>query len=196
MEKTDTNLLDYMSKVYMICDNFDTILLLTEVNFGILKKNPTINSNVKLIVDNTTAMLFQLSVGYLYNLIEVIEFLKCNSHCDDLFKSNKIYDEFESNDRLIRELRNNITFHGIISGDNFRGLQQILTDCKISRAEAFKKIWISLRCGSKLTNQILNEFNNMSLVKKTVSKMFQFDEIIDTTKNYFDAQNEFCELSK
>lgn len=201
MEKNDNNLLDYLGKVYLIRDNLLNILSLSDDNFNLLKnsliENPDLKENPtreQLVAEKTTAMLFQLSVGYLYNLTESITFLKNNHHCDDLFKNNKIYDEFESNIRLICELRNNITFHGEIHGNAFRGLQHILDDLKITKDDSVKKIWISLRCGVELTNQIMWEFRSMSVEKKVISKSMYSKEEIDIIENYFNAKDEFNKL--
>ena len=203
MENIDSNLLDHLGKVFMIHDNFSNILSLSEENFSILRDSLKINPKYpdnptrdQLVAEKTTAMLFQLSVGYLYDLIEVIKFLKNNHHCDDLFESNVIYAEFESNNRLICELRNNIILHGTIQGDSFRGLQHVLTDLNISRDESIKKIWISLRCGMELTNQLLWKFREMPIEKNIISKTMYSNEDINIIESYFDAKNEFHELTK
>ena len=203
MKKIDTTLLDHLGKVFLIHDNFSNILSLADDNFTILKDSLKINSNYpnnptreQLVAEKNTAMLFQLSVGYLYNLIEVIKFLKNNHHCDDLFESNVEYYEFEINNRLICELRNNIILHGKIKEKSFRGIQQILTDLKISRDECIKNIWIALRCGLEFTNQILYKFQYMRIEKNIISENMYSDEDINIIENYFDAKNKFHELSK
>ena len=147
VENKDDKLIDYLGKVFLIQDNFRNILSLTDENFSLLQKSLSVNPDYpknptreQLVAEKTTAMFLQLSIGYLYNLTEVIKFLKNNSYCDDLFESNKLYDEFECNTRLICELRNNIVFHGSVFGNDFRGVQEVLSDLKISRDESIKKI--------------------------------------------------------
>lgn len=162
-----------------------------------MKTNPQYPQNPtreQLVAEKTTAMLFQLSVGYLYNLTEVIRFLKRHSYCDDLFESNKIFDEFNSNTRLICELRNNIVFHGSIIGNDFRGIQHVLSDLGISTNEYIKKIWISLRCGLELTNQIANKFSHMKIKENIISKSMISDDEIEIIQNYFNAKKEFQDL--
>lgn len=194
----DDKLLDYLGKVFLIQDNFRNILSLSDENFTLLRNSLSSNPNYpknptreQLVAEKTTAMLFQLSVGYLYNLTEVIKFLKNNSCCDDLFESNKIHDEFKSNTRLICELRNNIVFHGNVLGNDFRGVQHVLSDLKISRDESVKKIWLSLRCGLELTNQILFKFSHMRIKENVILKSMLSDEDIDIIQNFFNAKDEF-----
>lgn len=201
-KKQDDQLLDYLGKVFFVHDNFFNILLLSDENFSLLRNsldnNPSYPENPtreQLVAEKTTSMLFQLSVGYLYNLTEIINFLKNNSYCNDLFESNKIYDEFKSNTRLICELRNNIVFHGSVLGNNFRGIQHVLSTLNISRDESIKQIWISLRCGLELTNQILFKFSHMEIEKNIISKSMYSNDTLDIIQNYFNAKTEFDKLS-
>ena len=83
MKKKNDRLLDHLGKLFLIHDNLFNILLLTDENFSILQKslieNPQYPNNPtrkQLVAEKTTAMLFQLTVGYLFNLTEVVRFLK------------------------------------------------------------------------------------------------------------------------
>lgn len=201
IENNDDKLMDYLGKTFLINDNFFNILALSDENFSFLQKSLNTNPNYpknptreQLVAEKTTAMLFQLSVGYLYNLTEVIRFLKKYSYCDDLFESNQIFNEFDSNSRLICELRNNIVFHGSVIGNDFRGIQHVLDDLGISTNDYIKKIWICLRCGLVLTRQILDKFSHMKIKENVISKSMFSEDQIEIIPNYFDAKKEFQDL--
>lgn len=200
-EETD-QLHDYLGKVSLVKGNLETILGLADLNFDSLKNSlkshpnyPKDPTQEQLIKEKTTAMFFQLAVGHLYNLTEIIIFLKRNHHCDDLFESNKILDEFDSNTRLICEVRNNIVLHGHIQGKNFRGVNEILSDLSMSREESIKKIWISVRCAIEICIEILNKFSDIPIEDKIVSPSMNSKEEIDIIQIYFDAKQEFNNLT-
>jgi len=201
IEKQDDKLPDYLGKVYLLQDNLLNILNLSDHYFKLLQQS--LNTNLdfkknspgeKVVLEKTTAMLFQLSVVHLFNLTEVMKFLKQNFRCQKIFQDNKIYDKFNADTRLICELRNHIVAHGNMSAKYLRGLQHVSDDLKISIERLFKNIWISLRCGLELTQEILFEFKDISTEQNKIAPSMYYEEEIDKIEIYCNAKNKYNEL--
>ena len=198
---TNDKLLDHLVKLYMVKDNLSSISVLSYEYFNTLNDSLSENPDFKnhptrqqLSDERVTAMLYQLSVGYSYALLEIIDFLKRNNHCDELFLSNRVYEVFNENRRLICELRNNIIFHGKVDGEYFRDLKSILNDLNITKEESLRKIWITLECGSHLSSQILDRFGDYMPQLRSIMQPMFIDEGIDIIQNYFSAQEEFKKI--
>lgn len=91
----------------------------------------------------------------LFNLSEVrTKFLNNIQHAKIqkiLIALQPCSDILDMNDRLIRELRNNIIAHGEIQGDTFRGT----TDIFQNQSEPWKRIFLSAKCGSMFTSGLI-----------------------------------------
>jgi len=201
IEKQNDKLPDYLGKVYLIQDNLLNILNLSDHYFKLLQQSLNTNPDLKktptdeqVVLEKTTGMLFQLSVVYLFNLTEVMKFLKQNFRCQKVFQDNKIYDKFNADTRLICELRNHIVAHGNMSAKYFRGLQHVSDDLKIPIERLVENIWISLRCGLELTQEILFEFQDMSTEQDKIAPSMYYEEEIDKIEIYCNAKNKYNEL--
>ena len=136
-------------------------------------------------------------MGYLYNLIEVIKYLKNNHYCDELFENNSVYQKINDNTRLICELRNNVLYHGTIHGNESRGPTQIENGLNISRNDTLKIIWLTLRCGDFLISQILKKFKEIeSKTDEMIEENMYTNKEILFVEAYDDAKAEFTNLIK
>lgn len=83
-----------------------------------------------------------------------------------------VSDVLDNNDRLLRELRNNVISHGEIFGDQFRGL----TDIFSIQSDPWKRIFLSAKCGSMFTSGLIE-----NLVSETVHAKLIIRDHMDVT---------------
>lgn len=188
---------DNLAKLYLVHDNLKSIRRLSDYFFNEIRnfENGT-NKRKCEEVDNlnhhlTTAMLFQLSVGHLYNLHEILRFFENDKNYKKELSSNRFYKGFEDNRELIKILRNNIILHGKLSNKPFIGINNIPVT-NLSKNEILRKVWFTVEGSVRLCDNIQTKFKrDYSSKTKTILENTMRDNDENYTELYFKTIDEF-----
>lgn len=135
-----------------------------------------ISEQARIVIEALIIELFNLSEvrsKYLNNVVHtpVQKILTSLKPCSDIL---------DNNDRLIRELRNNIIAHGEIQGTDFRGT----TDIFRTQSDPYKKVFLSVKCACMFVEGVITNLTMDVVIAKEIVKNHMGGTTVDAS-DYF-----------